>query len=372
MSDKHAKSEDDAIALTVTIDPLVQQPARWSVQFYWLVVSTSFSLYLFLYYLYSNGVNPPGIELGFYPMLFASGCLAKSFFWRKIPEMFRRLVQLGTLRAEVLNEILGRFQHRLDHPLGNLVGIVFGLVILVFYFLGLPQWGTLRMWPVGFLMIHFSIVAIDGLLGYTIGVVIWKLVVTATEIRRLAEQQSLKLQPFHPDRCQGLSPIGSLTLAISQILAVFAFFFLAFIFYNRELCAKPSDIYLHFEPWFLLGLMISIGITIAAFVWPLVLIHRIMQVEADRAGMQLDELASRISMAEQSMIRKNFELGDAEIKEEEAKIAVLKRLLQQHGRVATWPIDLSTYSKFFAVQIPLCLGMLSTAWNLMEKMRGGH
>ncbi|MEO6741953.1 MAG: hypothetical protein ABIP20_17045 [Chthoniobacteraceae bacterium] len=369
MGDDDAKAKNDSVALAVTIDPLVQNPARWVIQFYWVLPSASLALYLLPYSRYSYGGKPPGIELGFYPVFFITGLLLKSLLWRKLPEMFRRLVQLGTLRADSLTGILGRFQRRLDHPLGNSVGIVFGLAIVVFYFKALPAWASLRLWPIGFCLIHLSIVSIDVLISYTIGVAIWKLAVTAQEIRGLAEEKCLELHPFHPDRCQGLSPVGSLTLAMSQIMAVFGFFFLAFIIQERWLSAAPSGIYRMYEPWFLLGFAVTIVASVLAFVWPLLLIHRVMQEEADRARKQLDELALRISQAEQSLIGGNFELGDAEMKQEEAKIAMLKRFHESHDHVATWPIDTPTYYKFLSAQIPLWLGVVTSVWNLLDKAR---
>ncbi len=54
------------------------------------------------------------------------------------------------------------------------------------------------------------------------------------------------------------------------------------------------------------------------------------------------------------------------MKVEDAKIAALKRLYEQHDRVSTWPIDLPTFGKFYAAQIPLWLGVISIAWCLLK------
>ena len=91
-----------------------------------------------------------------------------------------------------------------------------------------------------------------------------------------------------------------------------------------------------------------------------------MRESADLARAPLGELASRISQAEQSLIHQNFELDDSAMKVEDAKIAAVKRLYEQHDRVSTWPIDLPTFGKFYAAQIPLWLGVISIAWCLLK------
>ena len=111
-----------------TIDPLVQKPARWVVQFYWAFVSMSV-------YFYFSKVEPQPIDVSFFPLILTTGFLVKSFLWTEIPSAFRRLVQLGSLNEDRLPQILAKFQHSLDNWKGTTgFGILGAFPVVWFYY----------------------------------------------------------------------------------------------------------------------------------------------------------------------------------------------------------------------------------------------
>jgi hypothetical protein len=97
--------------------------AKILTNYYWLLVSVSLLLFL-----YSAPRMPPFIKLSFYPLYFLVGYLVKYFLQTRIPSIFSELHQTGALREEALPSLVEDLQRRLNSRLGDLLGIVGGLV----------------------------------------------------------------------------------------------------------------------------------------------------------------------------------------------------------------------------------------------------
>ena len=209
---------------------------------------------------------------------------------------------------------------------------------------------------------------IDVLYGYTIGVVSWKAVSTALNIIRIANDQELALHPFHPDNCQGLSPIGHLCLYISVNLVAFGVFFAGWIIHYRWPGHVVTTAYEHYEPVFIVGLFIVAVLSNIAFFLPMISVHRVMEDAARLANTQIGNLGVKISHAHESLLSQGFELTDDKLKSEDTKLSTLRNLYLQRSRVRTWPIDFWTYVKFLSAQFALWLGIVTSMVNLWDKV----
>jgi hypothetical protein len=168
---------------------------------------------------HSNGDPIPYLDdrshLIFAVVLATGGCFA-SVFLRKLHSTFNRLAgeSLPSKNAHQSHMIYKRYRIIANHWLGRLISLLIALPVLGF-FLALHHdqqlqhwWGSSIHGHAGllfsiteFLMVYYGV---QGLLMMTCA---------ALMIRSMFKQE-LNLQPFHPDRCNGLFPVGELILYV--------------------------------------------------------------------------------------------------------------------------------------------------------------
>ncbi len=341
-----------------SIEVLKQPLVRLFINYYWIPMLLSF--FLFLYGKAKTGL----IGLSFYPLYFLGGYMAKSFFQNKIVNTFFQLHETGSLVQNELESLMKGFQMRLNNRIGDIIGIVGGLSILWFYRDELIKLSSIR---IDYLLSSIVVIAIDVLLGYVIGVAIWKVVVTAYELRQLAMSGKLKIRPFHPDGCAGLRAIGQLCFSLSFILICIGIFLSGWIIYARLINPEFNGVYRYFEPWFFGGLIVLVIVIILAFFLPMITTHRLMKKKAKLFELKLVALAKRISDLEELLLSQSSRLGYAEPEVLYAKIQSLRNVYSQLQKMPTWPVDFKTFAKFFGAQIPLWIGILTSAVNLWGK-----
>jgi hypothetical protein len=178
-----------------------QTVARLLINYYWAGVALSFWLFL------QTSGKSELILLSFYPLFLAVGSLIRFFVQRGIVRAFHELNQTGCLSKQALQTLWCRFEGRLNSKWANTFGIVGGLCIIWFCRHSLTSSGLS--------FIEFTIISIDVLLAYAIGVAAWKAAATGSEIRRLGLSGDLRIRPFYPGGCAGLGAIGRLLFSAS-------------------------------------------------------------------------------------------------------------------------------------------------------------
>jgi hypothetical protein len=330
--------------------------ARILTNYYWLLVPVSLLLFL-----YSAPRTPLFIELSFYPLYFLVGHLVKHFLQTRIPSLFSELHQTGALREEALPRLVEDLQRRLNSRLGDILGMVGGLSIVGFYF-------SLMSRPTGHVgyLASILVAVIDVLLAYALGVATWKAIVTALEIRRLGLTGLLRIHPFHPDGCAGLGAIGRFCFSLSLILISIGLFLSGWILYGR-INDTVNGGYQGFEPWFIGGFIVLTLVSLLAFFFPMMTVHRLMKEQAANFEAQLAALGARISALEESLLSQGSQLGHEQLEAQDKEIQALRNTYTQRRKIPTWPIDWQTFTKFLSAQILLSVGFLSSVLSLWEK-----
>ena len=180
-------------------------------------------------------------------------------------------------------------------------------------------------------------------------------------LRDIVANSQLRMLPFHPDRCGGLSPIGRLGLRNQYGLTMFGV--------NIVLLVAISLIYLR-VPSYLYGLIVA-AIVAYLLLGPLVFLGPLLPF---RAGMLrtkcelMGEVAQRLRVELQ---RLRSQLKDGEItKQDEELIDRLRKVGAVIGELPVWPFDAGTLRKFLgayvvpaasAVLYPLLRSLLDAA-----------
>src|SRR4051812_25937915 len=200
----------------------VSQPfVRFCIDYYWLPVLIS----CLLLFLVSRPNEPKSsderllfyLEVSFYPAILVGTALTKRLLREKIPSTVAELCQTGPLSDDVARRFARDLQQHLNSLWAESLGIAGGISIVCFYFGPggfAGNWGPNQAVDIANVMV----MCIDIMWGYLIGIAMWGVTATALDIARLARRGQLRIHPFHPDRCGGLSAIGRLYFPLALIL----------------------------------------------------------------------------------------------------------------------------------------------------------
>lgn len=365
-----------------------QAVARFVIDRYWLLILISFLAYAALHYVIGPPLHPflgkdgflekLGIDLSFYPMDLLVAGLVKSLLQRKIPSTFVRLRDTGALDEKAASELTGGFLKRLNHFLGDALGVMLGLIILGIYVQGFYQSrvGWLTTPKLGYVfyvasITFVTIVTIDVLLAFAGGVAIWKVGATMWELLQLGRRDELKVRPFYPDGCGGLASIGRLFFSLSLILIVFGLFFGGWLLYGRFIYPGFGTID-NYAPIFAGSLIGTIVVSVMVFLLPLLDVHRLMQEEAERHEPRLLALVGRIADLEESLLSFETLLPHEDLKTRLAEIESLRKIYLDQRNIPTWPVDFETLLKFLSAQAGLWISLPTSALDLWEKWVGSR
>lgn len=188
-----------------------------------------------------------------------------------------------------------------------------------------------------------------GIYVFILGMILYRMIITANYIRKMSQEFDLNVQVLHPDKCGGLKPIGELCLSNSYILIVVGLFLTIATFFPQE----GSFAYAR-------GLFIIIPLSIVVFVLPVYQIHKIMLKEKVKNLEILDCIASA-----------QIPVIDEPDKMELSEINMNKKynlLLDQYKGVEefnTWPFDSSIRRQFIISEIGtiLSFGIGNSEWK---------
>lgn len=201
------------------------------------------------------------------------------------------------------------------------------------------------------------------LVGYALGVGIWKSVVTAIHVRYFSRKFDFDIQLNHPDKAGGLKPLGDLILSMATILIVASLALSGVIlladYYAFEITESYTKIFL--------GAAIVLSVVI--FFWPLLIAHQRMVEEKSRLDQLLLEITQRIAELEH-VTQSNLRTMNYKKRQEAfSEIDSLTDLYRRVTRMPTWPFDREILLRFATPQALSFLSLIGVAEPIVSAIR---
>jgi hypothetical protein len=216
---------------------------------------------------------------------------------------------------------------------------------------------------------HFSIIA--PLLGFLVGLLIWRVGVIAYFIGLLGDHFALKIQPNHPDQCGGFKPLGDLTLNIAILILIPATLLGIWGFITTFFANPALQLYVTlwgelFRQWLvLLGLL-----ALFAFIQPLYRIHLRMEENADHIRDELNLLSQKIELLSLELRTQAHLLTPQQGEEKLRAIEFMKKVYAENSHIPTWPFAWKTILQFVSAQVVPVLSLLGTSKPVVELIKG--
>lgn len=202
----------------------------------------------------------------------------------------------------------------------------------------------------------------DSFVMFIIGVMVWRILITSVQIRKLVKEFDLTPQPRHPDRVGGFAPLGELCLWNALPLTILLVLLGGWIILIQY---PPYNIYYtswapFYWPW-----LVLVAVTMIIFSWPLWSVHQAMVTKREDVQHQLAYLAQNISRQARELLDRADELEPEESEKLAKQLevmrtdALMQQIYQQNIRYPVWPVNLGILAKFSAIEfVPLLLSIV--------------
>jgi hypothetical protein len=190
----------------------------------------------------------------------------------------------------------------------------------------------------------------ETILGFALGLVLWRMGITAWRISRLGELFTLRLKLNHPDGCGGFRPLGDLCLLNASLLSVPAVYLAVWVVAAPRM-PKYADLYLGLQAGLLGFIMVLAAL---AFLAPLWSIHGEMLRDAARLRPEVDQVGQQIDRLSRRLLGQSGELSAEEASAVAHDLEIRQESYKRIERIPTWPIDVNLAVRFGTSQlIPL-------------------
>jgi len=198
--------------------------------------------------------------------------------------------------------------------------------------------------------------------GYALGIALWKSVVTAVYVRSFARDLDIVIRPSHPDKAGGLAALGKLIFAMAGLLVVASLALSGIIFVSRY-AGFPNT-----ETSAKVCLAATLVLSVVMLVVPLFTSHQRMLAQRERCRTLLNEVAQQIDELEDSMLN-GFRSMTRERREEILnEIKSLTALYNHSSHAPTWPFDRETILKFATPQVFSLLTLAGISKPIVEAL----
>jgi hypothetical protein len=307
--------------------------------------------------------------------MFASGLAAViavfvvfQIFASRIPEAFDRLRTRRVIDEEELPNFplfKARTEQSLNSRLAYAVGTVFAALALARFPVlagGVPEFGALLTTSLqaGQPILVLNALA-EAVLGFTLGLIAWRMLVVAWRLIALGRSYRLRLQIGHPDGCAGLRPVGDLCLWNALLLSVPAVFLGFWLPLAPEFGYGTTYTGLHATL-----LAVLVGLAVVTFVAPLWTIHLAMRRDAERIRAEVDEIGRTIDRLSRHLLKRADELSPEDAKRMLSDLQAHQDVYKRHEHVPTWPIDTRIALKFSSAQVVPLLGLTGLSKPIID------
>lgn len=204
-------------------------------------------------------------------------------------------------------------------------------------------WLRLPIWFIGSYALCFGILNIA---------------ITILMLRGLFRGQSIKLSPWHPDRCGGINVISKYSLNLSYVMAVIGVDLSIAII--QEVTVGISGIY--YLGWF--GIVLYFFLAPLVFFWPLGTAHSAMR-EAKNG--KLLSLSEEFDKEYKFAMLESNDTNSLEVRIK--KIQQIRELYKLTEEFPVWPFDVANVRRFLSViTAPVIPGIVSLGFDLVKKV----
>jgi hypothetical protein len=248
-------------------------------------------------------------------------------------------------------EFLNSFERRLDHPGQWLLGLFFVSLVVVWTAI------VVEFPPLG--SINFFAIIIEYPIGFIVGFMSWRIIVTGVEVWQLGRQFDLNPQLGHRDNCGGLEPLGNLCLWQALIVSIAGIHLGGWIALGVVL--GPADPYgrvgVSWTPTYSVLLLVPLP-SLISFLAPVWGVHQVMVAKRAEVWHQLDQLGQRMNLLQRELLERAEELEPDQYKRLSQTLEQMRRAHEQNKSFPVWPFNLATYLKFTLSQLIPSLGLL--------------
>jgi hypothetical protein len=264
----------------------------------------------------------------------------------------------GDLEQRYL-DFINRFQSALNSRFAWLFGVGTAAIMYVsfpirFYPLSHAWWNHLTDWLAAFLRqgswLPIVEVALQLVLAFGLGLLLWRMAVTAHKIYQLGGVFDFKLQVSHPDHCGGFRPVGDVCLTNALILTMPATFLAIWLTANRPEFSYYTSYY-HDLLW------IVFVLALVAFVQPVYGVHLAMQRDRLRLQKSVDDVDQRIADLTSELLAEAGSADANRLDELRRQLSALREIYEANSVIPTWPFDRRVVSRFSLAQFIPLLGL---------------
>ena len=294
-------------------------------------------------------------------------------FARRIPDSFERLQTREVVRPIDFAKF-AEFKRGTTRLLNHPIGIVFGAIFVAFALLRFVVVGVIDLftgpgarsidayWPLLLTMLA------EALLGFALGLVLWRMLVVAIKVRELGDRFDLRVQLNHPDRCGGFRPLGDLCLWNALLVTVPAIFLGIWVVLAPTLLDATGNVlygsrYVALHGAFLVILAVLAPVTFLAPLWS---IHGEMLRESTRLRAEVDQAGQQIDRLSRQLLEVSNEMSADEAAAIAHDLEIRQENYKRTEHIPTWPIDLNLALKFGTSQVIPLLGLTGLSAPLVD------
>ena len=300
----------------------------------------------------------------------------------RVPETFRSIWAQGLVRVSTdglsVEELMERFLRQFEETLNSRWSWLAGVFLAIgTFFITLGGLALLGIYQgpntASQLIIYFFFTRlgfIGPILGFLIGLLIWRVAIIALYIHRFGKNFELNLIIAHPDKSGGLKLLGDLCLMIAFLLLVPALYLsfwgivvASYQIEGIEFFARVwSDVFRKL-------LIVLSGTAFFLFIQPLYSVHMQMKKREIELRGELERLSQKIGqLSSEVWTHAETEEPDQGI-EKMKSLEFMEDVYQKNRRIPTWPLDWGTIWKFVAGQAVPLLTFIGTSDPLISSVQ---
>jgi hypothetical protein len=271
-------------------------------------------------------------------------------------------------------EYLNQFQIALDGKGAWIPGLICaaGGLFVTYPFQYFMKAGTFPYNFAGMLNYYFGsrISIIAPVLGFVVGLLVWRVCVIANFIGKIGDRFELKVQPNHPDQCGGFKPIGDLAFTIAGLILIPSIYLAVWGFITTFFKDPSYQIYITLWGGLFRQLLVLLGVlSLFAFIQPLYKIHMRMDANARKVQGELDDLSRKIEDLSFELRSQAFALTPQQGEEKLRTIEFMKKVYEENSFVPTWPFNWKTIIRYASAQAVPLLSLLGTSGPIVEVIK---
>ncbi|MFX0060801.1 MAG: hypothetical protein ACFFC7_01300 [Candidatus Hermodarchaeota archaeon] len=236
--------------------------------------------------------------------------------------------------------------------IGSITGLIIGLTRILYEIVGLGffPWSPWGVWGL----------ALEPLFGILLGLIGWRMFVTAIQIWKLGKKSYLTPQPGHPDKCGGFASLGYLCTFNGLIVLIWAIL-LGFWIFMGSVISIYEDYY---TPFFILLLPLLAILAFVTFILPLWKVHETMDETSKNVTDYLFQLDQKMKLLTDDL-RDQIDILEEDNSEIETKFEKLNKMNQiwqiyQQRQYPKWPFKASISRFWVLAELVLSLMSLSS------------